>query len=363
MKRLFCTFLLCIGFTLSPLIAHAADCNLSSYSTNTPPSASTDKTYDVVDHCADKRWAVFAGKNSQVFIAYCHAASGCEQGFTMSYTAIANTSEIAVLSDISHVCSGLTIPNCTRQSVCTLMPSEDGCVKHVYTGQHCDDATVFRGSYYNSRNEKVCFYECATCEDDSYQLQNTTYEYALSDCDEFTIATCVPQPWCPSGYWGDPYIEGVDEYWYSRCWECPENSTTERVGRPMTSGGMYNLEEPPYNNELTACKCKENFYGVIGAGSELCTACPEHSTSEFNSATIDDCKCDRGYYKSNNRCIKCPALPDDVEGDPTTDGAGKESITDCYIPKGDAESQSTWLNDYTGYFYFTEDCNYKISAD
>ena len=205
MKNLFSIFLLYVGFTLSPLVAHAASCDLSSYSTNTPPSASTDKTYDKVDHCVKKNWAAFTGRNSQVFIAYCHAASGCEQGYTLSNIAIADTSIISELSDISHVCSGLTIPNCTRQSVCTLMPSEDGCAKHVDTGQHCG-TTGFRGSYYNIRNEKVCFYECATCENDSYQLQNTTYEYALSDCDEFTIQTCVPQPWCPSGYWGGTHI-------------------------------------------------------------------------------------------------------------------------------------------------------------
>ena len=160
---------------------------------------------------------------------------------------------------------------------------------------------------------------------------------------------------------GDPYI-GVDEYWYSFCEKCPENSTTERVGRPMT-GGMYDLTQPPYNNELTACKCKENFYGVITNDGGACIACPEHSTSDFNSATIDDCKCDRGYYKSNNRCIECPALPNGVEGDSddliTTDGAGKESITDCFIQAGSDKS----MNDKTGYFYFTEDCNYKISAD
>ena len=71
MKMLFCTFLLCIGFTLSPLVAHAASCDLSSYSTDTPPSASTDKIYDKVDHCVNKRWAAFTGRNSQVFIAYC----------------------------------------------------------------------------------------------------------------------------------------------------------------------------------------------------------------------------------------------------------------------------------------------------
>lgn len=364
MKRLFCTFLLCIGFALSPLVANAASCDLSSSSTNTPPSALTDKTYEKVDHCVKKNWVAYTGEHSQVFIAYCHAASGCEPGYILSYIAIADTSIISELSDISHVCSGLTIPNCTRQSVCTLMPSEDGCTEYVDTGQHCG-TKVFRGSYYDTRNVKICFYECATCEDDSYQLQNTTYEYALSDCDEFTIKTCVPQPWCPSGYWGDPYI-GLDDYYYSFCEKCPENSTTERVGRPMT-GGMYDLTQPPYNNELTACKCKENFYGVISAGNELCTACPEHSTSDFNSATIDDCKCNTGYYKSNNRCIKCPALPNGVEGGSddriTTDGAGKESITDCFIRAGNAESESTWLYDETGYFYFTEDCNYKISAD
>lgn len=71
MKNLFSIFLLCIGFTLSPLVAHAVDCNLSSYSTDTPPSASTDKTYDKVDHCVNKRWAAFTGERSQVFIAYC----------------------------------------------------------------------------------------------------------------------------------------------------------------------------------------------------------------------------------------------------------------------------------------------------
>lgn len=54
MKNLFSTFLLCIGFALSPLVANAASCDLSSYSTDTPPSATTDKTYDRVDHCVKK---------------------------------------------------------------------------------------------------------------------------------------------------------------------------------------------------------------------------------------------------------------------------------------------------------------------
>lgn len=388
MKRLFCTFLLCIGFTLSPLIAHAVDCDLSKWSGDSPPSDSTDRkyVYDKVDNCVDKRWRSFTGLESLVFVAYCHEASGCVQGYKLSDIVIENTSEISELSGISHLCNSfnpLKIPNCVKKEqdttgYCTPAPLSDNAneCSHTVYAANCDPsndtkyAGIIRGDYGN-----VCVFNCAQekcwhsmVSDFSDEIASQFfalggYDYDLKEslgaqfdslglsCQKVNLQTCKWTYKCPTGLYGDitPFPNdqtGLAAPNILGCFLCPENSTTEGSGATKQS----------------ECKCKENYYGRITDEGGACTACPEHSTSDSNSETIDDCKCDRGYYKSNNRCIKCPALPNGVKGGSdaiTTDGAGKESITDCFIRAGSDKS----LNDDTGYFYFTENCNYKISAD
>lgn len=395
MKRLFCTFLLCIGFMLAAHPASAVVCDLSTidWDQNYGSPTASDKTYtmDMTDmtYCNTPKWAQFTGPNiaGHIYVRYCYVPDGCKNGYSMQTKTIENPeSEVGIFSNQCNSSNPLVIPYCAKQEqqiteYCTPEPigNVNECVDSVYA-TNCDPNDAKYAGIIHGNYGDVCVFDCAQeicwnsmVNDFPYDIASQFfyvegYDYDLQEylgarfdslgltCQKINLDTCKWTYECPIGLYGhitrppndqtdleSPNVMG--------CLLCPDNSTTVQPGAA----------------EQKECKCKENYYGEITDEGGVCTACPEHSTSDFNSATIDDCKCDEGYYKSNNRCIKCPALPNSVEGGSddliTTDGAGKESITDCFISAGNAESESTWLNDKTGYFYFTEDCNYKISAD
>lgn len=390
MKNLFSIFFIICWIYAGGNPASAVVCDLSTidfdqnYGT---PDPVLDVTYAKdMRGCNTPKLAQFTGPNATryIYINYCYVPDGCKDGYIMQTDKIEDPeNEYGIFSHHCNSSNPLVIPYCAKEEqqfteYCTVEPigNANECSHTVYAANCAPEDAKYTGIIRGDYGD-VCVFECEqdVCwntwlgvypegiipqffyvEGYDYDLEEALGAQFKSlglQCKKVNLDTCKWTYKCPTGLYGtiiqsSPNDQtGLAEPEQIYCSLCPENSTT---------GG-------PGATKQSECKCKENYYGEITDEGGVCTACPEHSTSDFNSATIDACKCDEGYYKSNNRCIECPALPNGVAGDSddliTTDGAGKESITDCFIRAGSDKS----MNDKTGYFYFTEDCNYKISAD
>ena len=57
------------------------------------------------------------------------------------------------------------------------------------------------------------------------------------------------------------------------------------------------------------CSCSENFYREITNKVMTCAKCPAESTARPNSVTPTDCKCNEGFYPTDENNAAC-ALPD-----------------------------------------------------
>lgn len=162
------------------------------------------------------------------------------------------------------------------------------------------------GYYGNLTNDNSV---CTKCPDNS--TTSSTGSISLQDCK------------CNKGY----YMFN----WY--CYACPENSTTEAIG-----AGSINY-----------CKCSDGFYMD---SNNTCIKCENGSTGGSGAVGADSCKCNSGYYKSGTTCQKCPNF-DSMNTVSGMSPAGATSISQCYM------TSSTNLEDTTGYFHFSENCQYK----
>jgi len=62
------------------------------------------------------------------------------------------------------------------------------------------------------------------------------------------------------------------------------------------------------------CSCSENFYREITNGVMTCAKCPAKSTSQSNSVSPIDCKCNEGYYPTDDNHAAC-SRPDWITAD------------------------------------------------
>ena len=122
------------------------------------------------------------------------------------------------------------------------------------------------------------------------------------------------------------------------------------VGTYGDEAGLIDACKPcpigQYQNETgkKECKiCSANTY-QNEEGQSSCKSCPNNSTSEENSASIDACKCDAGFYMNSNKteCVICPVgtHKGDME-------AGATDVSSCKLCPAGTMGQLR----YACYFY------------
>ena len=95
--------------------------------------------------------------------------------------------------------------------------------------------------------------------------------------------------------------------------------------------------------------CASGFYGTATSSTAGCTKCP--SNAKCAGGNFSTFVCIQGYYKKGSSCSRCPVFSGGTYG--TTAGAGATAITDCYLPSGTGDRDST------GSFTYTADCYYS----
>lgn len=202
----------------------------------------------------------------------------------------------------------------------------------------------------------------------SYATYNRDSDYCIIDYDynNYSNGTCY---WCSAG----GTAPGNCKAGYAACQTKAQvvsvGSYAGSSGSQCTSKGFCYLscrggQWVAYSTgrecwqDVTGCMC--DLYvltdkyrcaaGYYGNGT-TCTKCPPNSTSTAGSTTSTQCKCNMGYYKSGTSCLRCPSSGGIVG---TTKTTGSTAITQCYIPAGSTDIDSTGVVSYTGDCYYVK---------
>ena len=180
---------------------------------------------------------------------------------------------------------------------------------------------------------------------------------------------CAKNYYGPSGLCGDTTTHYTCDTCSTSCTSCPTGSTTKNIGT-TTLSGCHCTDTKKYikgtlcvtlpGNAIQDTYDGTNFICNIGyyKNGDACTQCPANKTTKKSGSTsASDCNlCIEGYYMNNGTCVRCPEYKtNDGNYKPSkTDGIGKTSITQCYIP-GDL-----YFCDEKGCGRYEGDANTKI---
>ena len=127
---------------------------------------------------------------------------------------------------------------------------------------------------------------------------------------------------------------------------------------PIVIGGNVNYDSSCTTASI--CNCRGTTETALTGGLiEIKTK--QKSTKCIGNTAYAEClsktsyKCAVGYYGTptigNQKCTRCPSSGGIVG---TTAASGSTAITDCYLPSGSSDSDST------GSFTYTTNCYYRL---
>ena len=151
-----------------------------------------------------------------------------------------------------------------------------------------------KGSYKDELGPR----RCTKCE--TNMVTTETGSTSINDCVcaegyRHSSQTCVP---CEANYYKD--VSGN-----VNCTVCPPNTGTDGVQNAQKKADC--VCDPGFFKDGDACvECPKNTYKEYSS-DDRCQSCPLSTSTNGKTGrtSLDDCKCDTGYFLSNKRCERC----------------------------------------------------------
>ena len=127
----------------------------------------------------------------------------------------------------------------------------------------------------------------------------------------------------------------------------------------LGAGETITYADVCYSDELADCKSfrpsvigTTNHVQTLSSGKLNCTV--NYNTVSATCTKTISYRCESGYFGTPTKGISgCTSCADATGNSNATSKVGATAITDCYIPAGNSDE------DTTGHFSYTDDCKYS----